>query len=70
VTDLSAKFPMKEKPSEYIEVRNGVRQTCILSPTLFFPANNGQSYGKNERFKEERDTVKYERKTRRSGLCR
>jgi hypothetical protein len=35
-----------------------------------FSANIRQSYEKNERFKEEKDTVKYERKTGRSGLCR
>ena len=33
-------------------------------------ANIGQSYEKNERLKEERNTVEYERKTGRLGLCK
>jgi len=32
--DLSANFPMKES-FQTLEVKNGVRQGCILSPTLF-----------------------------------
>jgi hypothetical protein len=35
-----------------------------------FSTNIRQSYEKNEKFKEERDTVEYERKTGISGLCR
>jgi hypothetical protein len=35
-----------------------------------FSANIRQSYEKNERFKEERNTVEYARKTGRSGLSR
>ena len=33
--DLSAKFPHERKLSDFIGVRNGVRQGCILPPTLF-----------------------------------
>ena len=35
-----------------------------------FSSNIRQSNEKKERLKEERDTVEYERKTRRSGLGR
>ena len=66
---FKCKISHEGKLSELIEVINGVKQGCILSPTLF-SASIRQSYEKNERFKEERDTVEYERNTRRSGLCR
>jgi len=55
--------------SEFIEVRNGGRQGCILFPTLFLLILDN-SYEKNERLKEERDTVEYERKHGRLRLCR
>jgi hypothetical protein len=66
---FKCKISHEGKLSEFIEVRNGVRQGCSLSPNPF-SANIRQSYEKNERLKEERDTVEYERKTRRFGLRR
>jgi hypothetical protein len=57
------------KISEFIEVRNGVRQGHILSPTLF-SASIRQSDEKSEKLKEKRNTVEYERKAGRFGLHR
>jgi hypothetical protein len=54
--------------SEFIEVRNRVRQGCILSPA--FSADFRQGYEKNDRLKEKRNTLEYERKTGRFGLSR
>jgi hypothetical protein len=74
------KISHEGKLSEFIEFKNGVRQGCILSPTLslslslscfffFGCANIRQSDEKSETFKEKRNTVEYERKTGRFGLC-
>ena len=54
--------------SDFKEVRNGVRQGRILFPNPF-SANIRQSHEKSERFKEKGNTVEYEGKIGRSGLC-
>ena len=65
---FKCKISNEGKLSDIIQVRNGVRQGCVLSPTLF-PANIRQSHEKSGRFKEKRNTVEYEGKIGRSGLC-
>jgi hypothetical protein len=67
---FKSKISHEGKFSEFIDVRNGVRQGCFLSPTLCFFANIRQSSEKNERLKEEMNRVDYERKTGRLGLRR
>jgi hypothetical protein len=54
--------------SEFIEVRNGERQGCILSIPDPVSANIRQSYENSERIKEKRNTMEHERKARRPGL--
>jgi hypothetical protein len=54
------KISHEGKLSEFIEVRNGVRQGCIFIPD-HLSANIGQSYEKSERIKEKRNTLEYER---------
>jgi len=46
---FKCKISHEGKLSDFIEVRNGVRQGCILSPTLFLP-NIRQSHEKSGRF--------------------
>jgi len=65
---FKCKISHEGKLSDFIEVRNGVMQGCILSPTLF-SANVRQSHEKIEGFKEKGNTVEYEGKIGRSGLC-
>ena len=63
------KISHEGKLSDFIEVRSGVKQGCILSPSLF-SANIRQSHEKSERFKEKGNTLEYEGKIGRCGLCR
>jgi hypothetical protein len=63
---FKCKISHEGRLSEFIEVRNGVRQGCILLPTLFLLILD--SYEKSERIKEKGNTMEYERKTRRPEL--
>jgi hypothetical protein len=62
------KISHEGKLSDFIQVRNGVRQGCILSPNAF-STNIRHSHENSERFKEKGNTVEYEGKIGRSGLC-
>jgi hypothetical protein len=64
---FKCKISHEGKVSEFIEVRNGVRQGCILSSTLFLLIL--ESDEKSERLKEKRNTVEHETKAGRFGLC-
>ena len=66
--EFKCKISHEGKLSDFMEVRNGVRQGCILSPTLFLLILD--SHEKSERFKEKGNTVEYEREIGRAGLCR
>ena len=63
---FKCKIAHQGKLSDFIEIRNGVRQVCMLSPTLFLLILD--SYKKIERLKEKRNTVEYGGKTGRYGL--
>jgi len=63
---FKCKISHEGKLSDFIEVRNGVRQGCILSPTVFLLILD--SHEKSARFKEKTTTVEYEGMIGRSGL--
>ena len=63
---FKCKISHEGKLSDFIEVRNGVRQGCILSLTLF---SADISHEKSGRFKEKGNTLEHEGKIGRSGLC-
>jgi len=67
---FECKISHEGKLSDFTEVRNGVRHIRMYSVPNYFSANIRQSNEKSERFKERGNTVKYEGKIGRSGLCR